>query len=97
MINMPASHATVATDRAARYLKQLCSHFDRKADSTYDDSTGHTVFAFGECRMVAQPEALVIDVQAPDEAQLAKVEYVVGDHLERFAKRDGLTAHWQRR
>ena len=91
---MPQSHARVATTRASRYLKQLCSHFDRKAEATYDEHKGHTVFAFGECTMLAEAESLVIDVSAPDADQLARVKYVVGDHLERFAKRDGLSVDW---
>ncbi|MGH8876632.1 MAG: DUF2218 domain-containing protein [Stackebrandtia sp.] len=92
---MPGSHARVPTSRASRYLKQLCSHFDHKADSTYDDHKGHTVFAFGECTMLAEPEALLIEVSAADTEQLARVKYVVGDHLERFSKREGLSVDWR--
>lgn len=93
---MPAAHARVVTPRAARYLKQLCSHFGHKADSTFDEHSGHTVFEFGECRMLAETEALVIDIEAPDTDRLGRVEHVVSDHLERFASREGLSVEWQR-
>ncbi|ADD44154.1 DUF2218 domain-containing protein [Stackebrandtia nassauensis] len=92
---MPAAHARVATPRAARYLKQLSSHFGHKADSTYDEHSGHTDFGFGQCRMTAETDALVIDVEAPDAEMLGRVEHVVADHLERFASREGLSVEWR--
>ncbi|CAM3419492.1 DUF2218 domain-containing protein [Stackebrandtia soli] len=93
---MYTSVASVATDRGGRYIKQLCSHFNQKADSTFDEKTGHTVFAFGEARMTAESETLELQVSAESEELLGRVEYVVADHLERFAKRDQLTVTWTR-
>lgn len=93
---MLTSTATVATSRGGRYIKQLCSHFSKKADSTFDETSGHTVFEFGECRMAVGDETLEFTVSAKDEQLLGRVEFVVGDHLERFASRDGLTVDWQR-
>lgn len=93
---MPSSTATVATERGGRYIKQLCSHFSKKADSTFDEHSGHTRFEFGECRMSAQAQSLTFEVTAADEELLGRVEFVVADHLERFASRDGLRIEWQR-
>ncbi|GAA4898540.1 hypothetical protein LX16_0920 [Stackebrandtia albiflava] len=93
---MPTSTAAVATDRGGRYIKQLCSHFSKKAESVYDESSGHTVFEFGEARMTATDTELRLEVSAADEPLLGRVEYVVADHLERFAARDGLTVEWRR-
>ncbi|HEY1178330.1 MAG TPA: DUF2218 domain-containing protein [Phytomonospora sp.] len=93
---MPASQARVATDRASRYIKQLCSHFDKKADSEWDDHKGRTVFEFGTCDYVAEPDALTLRVEAADEALLGRTEFVVGDHLTRFGTRDELSVEWRR-
>ena len=93
---MPASQARVATDRASRYLKQLCSHFDAKASWVWDHQMGRTVFAFGTCYITVEPDALVLRVDADDEELLARTEYVVGDHLTRFGTRDQLSVAWRR-
>ncbi|QSB03985.1 DUF2218 domain-containing protein [Natronoglycomyces albus] len=90
------SHARVDTDRPARYLKQLCSHFDRKANSTFDEEKGRTDFEFGVCEFLVEQGALVLDLTAGDLDQLDKLEFVVGDHLERFGKKDGLAVNWKR-
>lgn len=93
---MHTSTATVATDRAGRYIKQLCSHFSKKAESTFDETSGHTVFEFGQCRMAATPTTLELTVSADDEELLGRVKYVVADHLERFGARDQLSVAWSR-
>lgn len=93
---MPVSEARVETDRAARYIKQLCSHFDKKADSEWDDHKGRTVFEFGTCEYLAEPGALLLKVEAADEALLGRTEFVVGDHLSRFGTRDQLSITWRR-
>lgn len=90
------SYASVATERGPRYLKQLSAHFDHKAESVFDDHHSRTAFGFGVCEMTAEPDTLHFHASADDEEQLARVEYVVSDHLERFAKRDGLTVQWKR-
>ncbi|MGH3088905.1 MAG: DUF2218 domain-containing protein [Rubrobacteraceae bacterium] len=48
----------------------------------------------GVCRMEARSDELVLAVEAPDGEKLARVEGIVGDHLEQFGKRDGLTVQW---
>lgn len=90
------SHATVTTERASRYLKQLCKHFDHKADSTFDDHKGQTVFEFGVCDFQALDGELVLDLTASDSEKMDRLEFVVGDHLERFGKKDELSVDWKR-
>ena len=93
---MFSSTANVGTERGSRYIKQLCSHFRDKAESTFDESSGHTVFEFGECRMTATSSELRFDASADTEELLGRVEYVVADHLGRFGKRDNLKVTWTR-
>ena len=93
----PSSTATVATDRAARYGKQLVSHLGRRATADWDEQTGTGWIDFGETRaeLTAGPDALDIRLSAAPDA-VARMEDVVGRHLVRFGARDELTVQWVR-
>ena len=93
----PSSTATVATDRAARYGKQLVSHLGRRATAQWDEQTGTGWIDFGETRaeLAAGPEALDIRLSAAPDA-VGRMEDVVGRHLVRFGGRDELTVQWVR-
>ncbi|GAB4013891.1 DUF2218 domain-containing protein [Nocardioides ultimimeridianus] len=84
-----------ATDRAARYGKQLASHLGRKHGSTWseDEERGTITFGEGGAELVATPEGLEIVVTGPD---LDTLEDVVGRHLVRFGEKDELTIAWTR-
>jgi hypothetical protein len=96
-MNSSSSTATVATDRAARYGKQLVSHVVRRATAEWDEQAGTGWIDFGETRaeLVAGPEALDIRLTAEPDA-VARMEDVVGRHLVRFGSRDELTVQWLR-
>lgn len=94
------SKAVVATERAARYGKQLCSHFSHKIDAAWEDVAGHLHFvgagkdnddprrAFdgeGRVTLKAADDALHIAVEAPAEL-IRRFEAVVARHLVRFGK-----------
>ena len=89
-----AAQATVPTQKAARYLKALCNHFDRKATASYDDVNGRVQFPFGECTLQAQADALQITVVAESETMLARTKHVVADHLVRFGHKEELQVNW---
>jgi|SRR3954469_8452142 hypothetical protein len=92
---MPASHASVATEKPAPYMKQLCKHFGHKVDVTFDDQQGTIEFAMGRCDLDAtQPGVLRLDVEAPDAEGLERTQQVIGSHLERFGRRDELSVSW---
>lgn len=93
------SVATVATERAPRYGKQLVSHLGRRSVGAWDEQaeTGSLVMGDGAARvtLTSAPSALIIEVRA-DDADLATYEDVVGRHLERFGERDELAVEWVR-
>ena len=93
----PSSTATVGTDRAARYGKQLVSHLGRRATAEWDDQAGTGWIDFGESRaeLTAGPDTLDIELAAAPDA-VARMEDVVGRHLVRFGARDELTVQWVR-
>ena len=86
--------AQVKTPKAARYLKALCNHFDRKAEARYDDNNGHIQFSFGECSLHAVEDALLLQVIAESDTRFDRVKHVVADHLVRFGVMEELVVDW---
>ncbi|MDO4908282.1 MAG: DUF2218 domain-containing protein [Corynebacterium sp.] len=104
------SEAIVATDRPARYGKQLASHFSAKLDAEWDGVRGYIEFvgagkdsddprrAFdgkGLVNLEALENALRITIHAPEEL-LERFEGVVARHLVRFGAKDELVVEWKR-
>lgn len=93
------SETVVATDRAARYGKQLASHLGRKATAEWDEEAGRGSVVFGEDRghaeLVAQEDGLLMRVYASPGAE-ENLEGVLGRHLVRFGSRDELVVAWTR-
>jgi hypothetical protein len=89
------SAATISTPLAARYMTQLCKHFEHKLTVTYDERSGQIAFAFGLCRLQAQMGELTLSLSSTDAASLAQLQDVVARHLLRFAFRDDLQIIWR--
>ncbi|MGK4583230.1 DUF2218 domain-containing protein [Kitasatospora sp. HPMI-4] len=94
---MSRSEARVATDRPARYGKQLAAHMGRKIEAEWSEETGRgrLVFPAGTATLVAEPDALLLTVEGAAES-LPGLEDVVGRHLVRFGTRDELVVEWRR-
>ena len=91
------SLATVPTDKAVRYMTQLCKHWSHRFTVAFDDKAGRIDLPLGACTLTAGPAALDIVLDAADTEGLTKMEQVVADHLNRFAFREGeLTFAWTR-
>ncbi|MBI2254373.1 MAG: DUF2218 domain-containing protein [Proteobacteria bacterium] len=91
-----SSIARVPTDKAARYLGQLCKHFAHRVPASHDADTGRIEFSFGFCELAAGRDALALHVSAADPEALANMEDVIACHLIRFAFREELEVTWQR-
>jgi uncharacterized protein len=88
---MPASHATIPTASASRYLQQLCKHWSHKFSVEFTAEQGMIPFdATRVCRLEASPERLSLRIEAADDATLERMQGVVIDHLKRFAFREDL-------
>ncbi|MER5867760.1 DUF2218 domain-containing protein [Kitasatospora sp. NPDC002040] len=94
---MSRSQARVATDRPARYGKQLAAHMSRKikADWSEESGRGELVFGAGTATLTAEEGALLLVVEGEQE-NLPQLEDVVGRHLVRFGARDELVVEWRR-
>ena len=86
--------ARVPTERASRYLQQLCKHFGHKLPVTFDAGHGRAVFPFGECVLRAEGGLLAITATAASEADLEQLKGVIARHLLRFAFREELRVAW---
>ncbi|MBA9003945.1 DUF2218 domain-containing protein [Thermomonospora cellulosilytica] len=95
---MIESIARVPTDRPARYIKQLCDHLGRRLATSAEGDHGTITFpeGAGTCELNGEDGVLVLTAAAPDAESLARVEDVVGRHLERFGTRDEMTVRWTR-
>lgn len=92
---MISSTTGFASDRAGRYLVQLCKHFAHKVPAEYDESRGRVDFPWGVCRLQADGGRLAVTCEAADTEALKRVEAVVTDHVERFAWREKPRMDWQ--
>lgn len=117
MLSMTGSeHATstarVATDRPARYAKQLVSHFGVHNRGHWSSDEGRGDFTIvgegpdsenlkkawdGKFHVGLVAAESVLLIHLEGPADLIpRFEQVVGSHLERFGEKDGLTVTWRR-
>jgi hypothetical protein len=102
---MPTAETHVPTERATRYLQQLCSHASRmrhghgrnhagpSAEAT-SDTTGRITRGTAICDLTATPTGLALRALADDEEQLRDLQEAVTRTLERVGRRDGLKVVW---
>ncbi|RVU36947.1 DUF2218 domain-containing protein [Hwanghaeella grinnelliae] len=93
---MLESTADIATEKASRYLQQLCKHFAHKIPVSFDAAAGQISFSGGDCRLEADDNRLRLSVTASDAETLAKLQNVAASHLVRFAFREEMQITWQR-
>lgn len=95
---MHTAYADVSTDRPARYCKQLASHLGRKC--TIDETADSTLITLPEdsadarCRLTPDADTLHLYAEGAGPDDLARVQEVVGGHLERFGEREELAVAW---
>ena len=93
---MASSKTTLKSPRANRYLQQMCKHFGHKIPVTFTRLEGRIEFPFGTCLMTAEDDALSVIVEGKN-ADIAKLEKVIGDHLARFAFRENPALIWHQK
>ena len=92
---MTAVTARVPTANGAKYLQQLCKHWSHKLDVELSEDKGIVRFADGVATMRADPEALVVTIEAGEADAVEHLKGVVARHLDRFAFREApLTFSW---
>ena len=97
-----ASTASVSTERAARYGKQLVSHMGHKITGSWDEEAGNGYLLFdregpvlGRFDVIASASDLRLELRTEPE-RADRLEFIVGIHLARFGARDSLAISWER-
>ena len=88
------ARADVATETPQRYAKQMLSHLGQRTSWTTDGDTSTAEIAGGIGRVVLGEGLLTLIAEASDTVTLARVQHVLGSHLERFGQRNELTVTW---
>jgi hypothetical protein len=89
-----AARADVVTETPDRYAKQLVAHLGRRVEFTTEGATSSARFGDGTGRVVVGEGVLTLLAEAPDAENLARVQDVLGRHLERFGQRNELVVTW---
>lgn len=94
--------AVVATERPARYVKQLGSHMGRKIDTEQLPHGLRLTFnrdgvfcGYGDLLIDEDNHALVMEVRAEDGEKAAGIAGVLDRHLVRFGERDELVVTFE--
>ena len=94
--------ASVPTERAARYGKQLVSHMGHKITGSWDEEAGSGYLLFdregpvlGRFDVIASASDLRLELRTTPE-RADHLEHIAGIHLARFGVRDALTISWRR-
>jgi hypothetical protein len=93
---MPTKSGSMATDRPARYAKQLFGHWSERGPVTEED--GATVQHWKDGRTITlRPEdgELAIELSVPADGDVDAFAEVVARHLERFGTREELSVVWE--
>ena len=93
---MQTRHGTMATDRPARYAKQLAGHWARKGSAGEEGDA--TVIRFDTGQLVVlrpRPDVLLVEASVPGDGDPDRFAEVVKAHLERFGQRDELEVVWE--
>jgi uncharacterized protein len=89
-----SARADVPTDTPERYAKQLVAHLGRRLEWATDGGTSTARVGEGTGRVVVGDGVLTLLAEAPDAEGLARVQDVLGRHLERFGQRNELVVSW---
>ena len=94
--------ASVSTERAARYGKQLVSHMGHKITGSWDEEAGSGYLLFdregpvlGRFDVIVSASDLRLELRTTPE-RADRLEFIVGIHLARFGARDSLAISWER-
>ena len=86
--------ASIKSEKASRYLQQLCKHFAHKAPVEFDTHNGRVEFPFGLCLMQVDGERLSIQCESQSDEAFARMRFVLDDHVKRFAWKEELELQW---
>lgn len=93
---MHSSIVKIETSNPSRLIRRLCKHWSHKFEVSFDDHQGRIALGDTDCVLIAGDESLTAELHTADEAQLAHMESVVADHLQRMSAEETFSFAWQR-
>jgi hypothetical protein len=110
---MPSTEAVIPTERAPRYLVQLCRHLSEMGRMhsalishsggrmpqvehvEWSDDAAVIRFPNGTCTLRAAPDALLIRLDADDEAAMSALQRGFANRVRTIGRREGLQVEWR--
>lgn len=86
--------ASVPTENASSFLRKLCQHWSHKFTVSYDDRHGWIELPAATYILDTADHSLNARMELKEEANQARVEKVVEEHLQRFGFRETLVFSW---
>lgn len=93
---MAAVTARIATPNARKHLRTLCNHWRHKFAVVHADDRAHIPFS-DTTHVDARADDTGIDalIRDPDPAALPRLQDVLAEHLQRFAREEVLVFDWK--
>jgi hypothetical protein len=91
---MRVSTAEVTTENAASYMQKLCAHWSHKFAVTVDGHHGTIELPTAKCDLRASETMLTVRLELQEDADEARMQKVVEEHLQRFGFREELVFVW---
>jgi len=94
---MPRSLVDLASHDPERLLRRLCNHWRHKFEIERSDDR-HALIPMGEVgisEFTITPGMLHVEARHADGTQLPRLQQVIADHLERFARDETLLFDWR--
>lgn len=92
---MPTLETRVACAQPDKLMLKLCKHFRHKVPARFDATQGEVDFQPGLCHMTPAEGELLMRIEGPDAAALARARGVIDAHLPRFLSNDDFVADWR--
>lgn len=93
---MAQSHAVVTTSQARRLITRLGRHWAHKFDVVQDDTVLTVPFsAEASATLHAHDDRLEISLDHAQAAELATLQGVLAEHLQRFSRDETLLFEWR--
>ncbi|MEL7560682.1 DUF2218 domain-containing protein [Stutzerimonas chloritidismutans] len=93
---MHKSTVQIQTSDPSRLIRRLCKHWRHKFEVDFDDRHGHIDSGDTQCSLTAGESSLTATLQTTNDEQLARMEAVVADHLQRMSADETFNFVWQR-
>ena len=91
---MTFSSTTIPTELGSKYIKHLCRHFAHKVEAVFNEQEGRVQFNQGFCLMQLSSSGLNFYCQSENSENMRIIQYILDDHLRRFARTETLSYGW---